>query len=241
MRFFDIGPRAEGFIAIGQEAVGVIAIGQLALGFVAIGQLARGVFVVGQLAVGVFAVGQLAVGLWAGVGMIAVGGRWTKGIGYAIWPRPGGPPLPKTISLAEVCGGQPGFVRLGVRPAEAGVEGPGLVLTHDGESLEADLSPAAVEALRAVVLGAYPRALVRLEQKQKMLPADRAAYRDVAPTADYLEASKVVPLPAPPRTEEGFWWKTSARAFATLLAVLLWVAIVAVPFYGAVVGTDTWP
>ncbi len=249
MRFFDIGQEASGFIAIGQEAVGFIAIGQLAVGFIAIGQLARGVFVVGQLAVGVVAVGQLAVGVWGGVGMVTIAGRWVKGIGVAIWPRPDGPKLPKAISLEEVRAGQPGFVRLKVQPATNEVGGSDLLLTYQGEPLEAEVGAAASSSLRDLLAEAWQsssgrlpspfrllaednaRVLVRLEQKQKMEPSESAGYREAAPVSDYLEASKVVPLPPPPWTLPGFWWKTGARSAATLLVVAVWAAVVTAPFY----------
>ncbi|RLB53801.1 MAG: hypothetical protein DRJ42_10890 [Deltaproteobacteria bacterium] len=231
MRFFDIGQEASGFIAIGQEAVGFIAIGQLAVGFIAIGQLARGVFVVGQLAIGVVAVGQLAVGVWGGVGMVTIAGRWVKGIGVAIWPRPDGPKLPKAISLEEVRAGQPGFVRLKVQPATNEVGGSGLLLTYQGEPLEAEVGAAASSSLRDLLAEDNARVLVRLEQKQKMEPSESAGYREAAPVSDYLEASKVVPLPPPPWTLPGFWWKTGARSAATLLVVAVWAAVVTAPFY----------
>ncbi len=235
MRFFDIGQRAEGFIAIGQEAVGVIAIGQMAMGVVAVGQLARGVFVVGQLAVGIVVVGQLAIGVYGGIGMMALAGRWIKGLGIAIWPEAEDEiALPKPISLDEVRNGQPGFVEV-----ELKASGDEVQLLHRGDEIEVELEPRVVTLLRDVLRTGYPHALVRIEQKERLDRSEDVGYRDAAPTELYLHATKAVGIPRPAWQTSGYWAKATLRALAIAVVALVWAVVVAIPYWNALFATKT--
>jgi hypothetical protein len=235
VRFFDAGQRAEGFIAIGQEAVGVIAIGQLAVGVIAIGQLARGVFVVGQLAVGVVAIGQLAIGVYGGVGMMAITGRWVKGLGFAIWPkRDDEPKLPKPISLAEVKAGQPGFVELDI---VGGDHGPRLML--DGTHIDAEITLGVSDILRDALRSGHPVALVRLEQKEKLESSQDVGYREAAPKALYLEAARAVAVPKPPWLTTHFWANASLRSFGIAILAAIWGVAFFSPWWNLLFATKT--
>ncbi len=236
MRFFDIGQRAEGFIAIGQEAVGVIAIGQLAMGVVAVGQLARGVFVVGQLAVGVVVVGQLAIGVYGGVGMMAIAGRWIKGLGFAIWPKKEDDlKLPKTISLTQVKQGQPGFVEVSLQLDDDGE----VRLLCDGDPVAAEIDRSTATFLRGVHHSGYPHALVRLEQKERLDRDDDVGYREAAPTVQYLHANKALQLPRPEWQTSGFWMKAALRITAIAGLVATWAIVVVIPLWNELFATKT--
>jgi len=246
VRFFDfgqhaqgviaIGQHAQGVIAIGQEAVGVIAIGQLAVGFIAIGQVARGVFVVGQLAIGMVAVGQLTLGVWGGVGMMAIAGRWVKGLGLAIWPkREDDRKLPKPIPLENVKGGQPGFVQVDVE-----VDGDDVRLVHHGETLEVAMPEGIVsEAYRIGGKGVYPVALVWLEQKEKIERGEDVGYREAAPMALYLEADRIIEVPRPSWQQAGFWAGIAARSVGILGLAAVWVVAVIFPLWNELFATKT--
>jgi len=235
VKFFDAGQRAEGFIAIGQEAVGVIAIGQVALGFIAIGQMARGVFVVGQLAVGVVAVGQLALGVWGGVGMMAITGRWVKGLGLAIWPkRESELKLPKAIELSQVKSGQAGFVEVDVER-----DGDDFRLVHDSQTLDVTMSHEVREAARSIAKLSYRVALVRLEQKERIDESQSSAYREAAPTELYLDASKIIAVPRPEWQTTGFWTGAGVRSFGIAVLAAAWFVAVAIPFWNRLFASKT--
>jgi hypothetical protein len=235
VRFFDVGQRAEGFIAIGQEAVGVIAIGQLAIGFIAIGQLARGVFVVGQLAVGVVVVGQLAFGVWGAVGMMAVAGRWVKGLGYAIWPKPDDElNLPKAIPLEDVKNGQPGFVEV-----ELELEDGEPRIVYDGEPVEVELEDRVATLIGDVIRTGYPHALVRIEQKERLDRGDDVGYRQAAPMVRYLVANKAVGIPRPEWQTGGYWGKAVLRTALIGALAVAWFVVVGIPFWNELFATKT--
>ena len=243
VKFFDAGQHAQGFIAIGQEATGVIAIGQsatgffalgqTALGFIAIGQLARGVFVVGQLAIGIVAVGQLGLGVWGSVGMLAVAGRWTKGWGFAIWPKPKpDESLPETISLLRVENGEKGYV-------EIEVDETGTNLTHEGLLLNAELNASAQAEASAMVERGSKKGLLLLEQKERLTDDDPGGYRRAAPTMNYLEGYELVAVPPPEWKRQGFWLKASVRTLGIAALGTGWFFAAAYPFFEAMFAAKT--
>ena len=235
MKFFDAGQHAEGFIAIGQEARGVIAIGQeatgvfalgqMALGFIAIGQLARGVFMVGQLAVGVVAVGQLSLDIFDSVGMLAIAGRWVKGLGFAIWPKPkADTELPEAITLMQVENGESGYV-----PVE--VQYPECMLLYQGLPLDAELSQSVRSEAKALVDKGWDRALVSLEPKERADERDAAGYRRAPLKSQYLEGSKLVGVAPAAWRLPGFWWKTSARVVGIAALATGWFFATGLPLW----------
>jgi len=243
VKFFDVGQHAQGFIAIGQEATGVIAIGQqatgvfalgqMALGFVAIGQLARGVVVVGQLAVGIVVVGQLGLGVWGSVGMLAVAGRWTKGFGFAIWPKAKpDESLPTPVTLMRVENGESGYVEVEVHAPEA-------QLLYDGLPLSAELSQSAQAEARAILDRGWRKGLLALEQKERRTDEDAQGYRRTAPKMDYLEGSKLIAVPPPEWRRKGFWLKAGARSLGIAVLAAGWYVAVAMPLIDALFASKT--
>lgn len=136
MRFFDVGQRAEGFIAIGQEATGVFALGQVATGVIAIGQLARGVIAIGQLSFGLVSVGMLSFGLVVSFGL-GMGGRAGWGLVLPLVPAPRArAQLPERTTLdAIVRSRSPGWIDVMIRAGERGAE-----LVHQGSLVPAELA-----------------------------------------------------------------------------------------------------
>jgi hypothetical protein len=145
MRFFDVGQRAEGFIAIGQEATGVIALGQIATGVIAIGQAARGVVAIGQVAIGLVSAGMLSFGLIVSFGL-GVGGRAGWGLVLPLVPAPRArAQLPERTDLDTLVRSRaPGWIDVMIQTGERGLA----QLVHQGSVVPAELARTLQQAAR---------------------------------------------------------------------------------------------
>jgi hypothetical protein len=167
--------------------------------------------------------------------MMAIAGRWIKGLGLAIWPKPDEElKLPKAIPLEDVKNGQPGFVEV-----ELTLEDGEARLLCDGERVEVELEDRVATLLRDVIRTGYPHALVRIQQKERLDHGEDVGYRQAAPMVHYLVANKAVGIPRPEWQKPGFWAKAAMRVAAIGALAVVWAVAVVIPLWNELFATKT--